>query len=174
MAHLVTFNGDRLAPSVTVSVSRAKGHTHPADVSLLRGLLSMVYGAPIHPPLPPGVGRAILPGIKFTPETDVFLRWHQKRVTPGQKPDGIASPLPLGSTHEQITAVGYTIFNLFWRAAELKAENENNVIDALTTLPLLGGLRSVILGNPEAGTTETAQGGLPGSETGSGSGATTN
>jgi hypothetical protein len=174
MAHLVTFDGDRLAPSVTVSVSRAKGHTHPADVSLLRALLSMVYGAPIHPPLPPGARRAISPGIKFTPETDVFLRWHQKAVTPGQKPDGIASPLPLGSTHDQITTVGYTIFNLFWRAATFKPENENTVIDALTTFPLLGGLRSVILGNPDASRTETGPAGSPGSEAGSGSGPTTN
>jgi hypothetical protein len=174
MAHLVMFDGERLAPSVTVSVSRAKGHTHPDDVSLLRALLNMVYGAPIHPRLPPGAGRAILPGVKFTPETDVFLRWHQKTVTPNLKPDGIASPLPLGSSFDHMSETGYIVFNLFWRAAAFKPENENNVIDALTTFPLLGGLRSAIWGNPEAGTTETVQGGMPGSETRPGSGPTTN
>jgi hypothetical protein len=92
----------------------------------------------------PGARRVIAPGPRFTPETELFIRDAQKLSSfSGGKGDGIVSPLPLGAS--EIRLRPYLVFQLF-RYVSLGVGDSNDVIDALTTYPYLGRLRSIIWG----------------------------
>ena len=170
LAHLVRYDGDDLAPSVTFKVGSGKGAVNrPDDVVLVSTLLNWTYNGSKRG-LPRGATRLVVPGPKFTPEMKLFLTDAQSLYYSPSKADGIASPLPVQSTEAAL--VRYIVFELF-QAIVSDRSSAGTVIDALTTVPHLLHLRSFILGPPDAGS-ETVEGGNPGSESFPGSGPTTN
>jgi len=158
MAHLVRYEGDRLAPSVTEKVGSGKGaRNKPADVMLVSTLLNWTYSRRPDFPQPPGAKRVVVAGSKFTAEMKLFLDHAETFLGRMKKADSIASPLPLQAGLH--TLLNYTVFQLFYALWDNYSTDDGaTVIDALTTVPHLHHLRSHILGSflPEAGS-ETVQ-----------------
>ena len=169
LAHLVRYDGEDLAPSVTFKVGSGGGAVNrPDDVMLVSTLLNWNYNNAKR--LPRGATRLVVAGPKFTPEMKLFLTDAQSFYNrPSNATYGIASPLPLESTLGILS--NYIVFQLF-RAVTGRGDADT-VIDTLATLPHLLHLRSLIFEFPQAGS-ETVHGGIPGSESAPGSGPTTN
>ena len=165
MAHLVRYDGEKLAPSVTFKVGSGGGAANrPDDVMLVSTLLYWWYANAKR--LPRGATRLVVAGPKFTPEMKLFLTDAQTFYTNASKANGIASPLPLESTFWVLS--NYIVFQLF-RDLTARSDTADTVINTLAMLPHLLRLRSRIFGFPDAGS-ETVHGGIPGSESAPGSG----
>jgi len=167
MAHLVIYENGHLAPSVTERVGSGKGVSNrPADVMLVSTLLKLNYARPGFPQ-PPGAKRVVVAGSKFTPEMKLFLDHAQTFLGHVKKANGIASPLPLQASRDQL--FNYIVFSLFYGTwgPNYLTDDGSDTIDALTKLPYLHHLRSHILGSPlpDAGVTSETVQATPFSET---------
>ena len=92
LAHLVRYDGEDLAPSVTFKVGSGGGAVNrPDDVMLVSTLLNWNYNNAKR--LPRGATRLVVAGPKFTPEMKLFLTDAQSFYNrPSKATYGIAEP----------------------------------------------------------------------------------